>query len=130
MSSLNGTVIGRLGQDPEVKALHDGTPVVEFSVAVDNYKKDSGTTWVRASLFGARGPKLAASYKKGDRFAASGRFELEEWTNREGNSGKTLKMRINEVDFIHDKHDDAPEQSSRPTPASNGNGAPAARRRF
>lgn len=132
MSMISGVVIGRLGQDPEVKTLNDGTPIVEFSIAVDSIKKDGDTTWVRASIFGERGTKIAPSYKKGDRFAASGRLELRNWESKDGKKGTSLEMRINDTDFIHDKREDAPSSASRPA-QSNGNGgnaAPAARRRF
>jgi single-strand DNA-binding protein len=120
---ISATITGRLGQDPEVKHLQDGTAVLELSIASSSAKKDGDTTWVRASMFGERGTKLAAYLHKGDRVAACGCVELEQWTSREGKAGATLKMRIDQVDLIQDKRDGderpASTQQRQAAPAQN-----------
>jgi single-strand DNA-binding protein len=110
---INATITGRLGQEPEVKTLQDGTQVLELSIASSSAKKDGETTWVRGSMFGDRGAKLSQYLHKGDRVAACGTVELRSWTSREGKAGTSLEMRIDQVDLIQDRPD-ADRQSSGP----------------
>jgi single-strand DNA-binding protein len=102
---INACVTGRLGQDAEVKHLQDGTAILELSIASSSSKKDGPTTWVRASMFGDRGAKLAPYLKKGNRVAACGTVELRSWESN-GKSGTSLEMRIDQVDLIQDRQDD------------------------
>lgn len=51
MSYEKLTIVGNLGQDPELRHLEDGTAVTNLSVAVN--KKRNGqksTTWFRVSV--------------------------------------------------------------------------------
>lgn len=99
---ISATVTGRLGNDAEVKHLQDGTAILELSIASSSTKKDAKPTWIRASMFGERGAKLAQYLKKGNRVAACGTVELREWESN-GKSGTTLEMRIDQVDLIQDR---------------------------
>jgi single-strand DNA-binding protein len=122
---ISATITGRLGQDAEVKHLQDGTAILELNIASSSAKKDGPTTWVRASMFGERGAKLAQYLHKGDRIAASGTLELREWTsNTTGKSGTTLEMRVDQVDLIQDRRDG--DQPAASTSTSNGRPAAAA----
>lgn len=123
---ISGTITGRLGQDPELKHLDDGTPVLELSIASDGFKKDE-TTWVRASLFGKRAEKIAEFLGKGDRIAAAGTLALRTYTKRDGEKGASLEMRISEIDLIQDKREAPAHQApqGRPAPAPRGPARPA-----
>lgn len=57
MSFQQVTIVGRLGRDPEMRYTQDGTPVTNFSLAVDSsYNRQDGTkvkqtTWIRVSVW-------------------------------------------------------------------------------
>lgn len=57
MSFQQCQFIGRLGRDPEMRFTQDGTPVTNFSIAVDSsYTPQDGekvkqTTWIRVSAW-------------------------------------------------------------------------------
>src|SRR5262245_5600776 len=67
MSDINNcTFSGRLGANPELKALPTGTNVLEFRLAVDTWTgKENKTEWLTCSMFGPRAEKLAQILEKG-----------------------------------------------------------------
>jgi len=92
---IHATVIGRLGRDPETKEV-GGDTVASFSVASDQgYGEKKTTNWVRVSVWGKRGLKLAQMLTKGDRVAVRGSLETSE------KDGKTyLSIRADEVELL------------------------------
>lgn len=84
-------IYGRLGQDPDLKALPGGTQVSTFSVATNRFYKDKEgakqeqTDWHNVVVFG-RQAELAHQYlKKGDTALVEGRIQTRSW---EGNDGQ------------------------------------------
>lgn len=99
---------GRLGRDAETRYLPAGTQVLEFSVAVDvGYGDKKNTIWTKCTLFGERGGKLAQYLTKGTQVAVSGEVNLREWQDRDGGKRSTLEVRVEKVDLIGSKRDDA-----------------------
>lgn len=79
------TVPGRLGQDPEVRSTKSGATLAKFSVAVDGYDreaKEKTTTWVRVTMWGARGEQIAKLVSKGDSVCFMGTGELREYDGK------------------------------------------------
>lgn len=87
------TIAGRTGKDATLRRLNDGTPVLGFSVAVDDgYGQNKRTLWFDCSIFGKRGESLEQHLKKGTAVAVSGDLSTRE------HEGKTyLTIRVNEV---------------------------------
>lgn len=103
---------GRLGRDAEIRHLSSGTSVLEFSPAVDVGFGDKKTTlWPKCSLFGDRGPKVAPYLIKGQQVAVSGEVQMREWTDKDGGKRPSLEVRVNAVELIGGKRDDAPAAS-------------------
>lgn len=99
---------GRLGRDAETRYLPAGTQVLEFSVAVDvGYGDKKNTIWTKCTLFGERGGRLAQYLTKGTQVAVSGEVNLREWQDRDGGKRSTLEVRVEKVDLIGSKRDDA-----------------------
>lgn len=72
------TIGGTLGADPDVRDV-GGKTVLNLRVAVQGYdykSKEKTTTWVKVSMWGDRGAKLAEFLSKGDRVMASGEGRL------------------------------------------------------
>jgi single-strand DNA-binding protein len=107
------TFSGRLGRDAESKVLPNGTAVLEFSIAVDVGFGDSKTTfWLRCSLFGERGAKLAQYLAKGQLVAVSGEFNAREYPS--GGAKKTsLELRVDKVELLG-RSDNAPQRAPDP----------------
>jgi len=92
---------GRLGKDPELKALPNGTKIVNFTMATTReWKNESGeknekTDWHNCVCFGKKAEVIAKWVKKGDKFFVEGRIETRTW-EREG-----MKMYRTEI-FVED----------------------------
>lgn len=71
-------IVGRVGQDPEVKYLHSGTAVCNLSVATDDPVKDAQgnfttkATWHRVTFFGRQAESVGQHVRKGRSIAVQG----------------------------------------------------------
>ena len=109
------TFSGRLGRDAEQKYLPTGTAVIEFSIAVDTGFGDKRRSfWIKCSMFGDRGPKLAQYLRKGQQVAVSGEFDPRPYQAKDGAEKVSLELRISAVELIGGKND---TQQSQPEPA-------------
>lgn len=101
--TINATVNGNLGGNGELRYLQDGTPVLEMSIAARGEKPKDGSQaqpqWVSATIFGARASTLAEFAQKGRFVSATGRLTLRHYTTKDGRSGTSLELRVNEIDF-------------------------------
>ncbi len=111
---ISATVIGNLGKDAELRDAGN-TRVCSFGVASTEKKKDSEvTTWVRCSLWGDRGEKLAKHLTKGTRVAVSGSLSTREY------EGKTyFELRVDQLEFVGERKQSAnnrPQAKQQPLP--------------
>ena len=107
------TFSGRLGRDAEGKFLPNGTPVMEFSIAVDTGFGERKTSWwLKCAMFGERVHKLTQYLLKGQQVAVSGEFVPRPYKDRDGAEKISLELRINALELLGSKRDDAPATSS------------------
>ena len=94
----NITIHGTVGQDPELRFSAGNNAVLTFSVA-DNYGKDDKkkTTWHNVIVFGKVAENVANSIAKGTTVLITGRYEQEEFTKKDGTTGKATKLIADEV---------------------------------
>jgi len=93
MPSINDcTFIGNLGRDPEMRYTPGGTPVTEFSIAVNENRKnkDSGeweqeTTWVNLVAWGDLAERVAEQVRKGHLVYVACRYKDDQWTDDDTN---------------------------------------------
>ena len=77
--------IGRLGKDPEKRAMPNGDSVVNFSIACqDDYKDKQGnkveqTEWVRVTAFRGLADVIAQYCRKGSRVFVSGKMKTRKY---------------------------------------------------
>lgn len=95
---------GNLGGDSELKYLHNGDAICEFSVGVKSgYGEKEKTLWVKCSMFGKRAAGQLPQYLlKGAKVAISGELSMDEW-EKDGVKNKMLKLRVEDLDLIGDK---------------------------
>ena len=110
MASYNKIIIiGNLGRDPEMKYLPSGDPVVSFTVATTQRRKDSEkTTWFRVSAFGKLGETCNQYLRKGSNCYLEGTLTTDEYTDREGKNRTALEVRATEMRLM-DRKGDNPE---------------------
>ncbi|MEM7529071.1 MAG: single-stranded DNA-binding protein [Pseudomonadota bacterium] len=93
MSSVNKvTILGNLGQDPEVRTFQSGDQVCNLSVATserwtDNQtgEKRERTQWHRIAIFNQGLVKVAQQYlRKGSKVYIEGQLETRKWQDQSG----------------------------------------------
>lgn len=99
--SLNKAIlIGNLGKDPEVRAMHNGKSVANFSLATTESWKDKNTgerkdktEWHNIVIFSEGLVKVAQSYlKKGSKVYIEGQLQTRKWQDKNGNDKYTTEI--------------------------------------
>ncbi len=119
MSFNKITIIGHLGKDPELRYTPQGDAVCDFSVAVNDRKRDKAgewqdvTMWFRVTFWRRQAENASKFLTKGRQVYIEGRLQIEEWTDRDGNNRQTLAIQGSELQFIGERGND--ERSSNST---------------
>lgn len=95
------TIMGRLTRDPELRRTNSGIAVASFTVAVDRDfgGRDGGekeTDFIDCVAWRSTGEFVSKYFTKGSMIVASGRLELRDWTDKDGN-----KRRVAEINVAH-----------------------------
>lgn len=92
------TIIGRLGQDPELRFTKDGRAVAEWSVATTRKINDNEeTTWHRCVAFGDNAEHYVSSFAKGRRVIVIGRYSTKEYTKKDGTKATRSEVIVDEA---------------------------------
>ena len=79
------TLIGNLGQDPEIKSLESGQKVASFSLATSESFKDKDgvkqnkSEWHNIVIWGKLADVVEAYVKKGDKLYLEGKIQTQTW---------------------------------------------------
>ncbi|ASG68927.1 single-stranded DNA-binding protein [Francisella halioticida] len=78
-------LLGRLGNDPEIRQTQSGTIVATISLATNEvFKEETQTEWHRVVIFG-KGAEVIQQYcKKGDALYVEGRIRTNKWQDNSG----------------------------------------------
>lgn len=126
--SFNASITGRVTQEPELKFGQSGKAILSLNVAINHRRKnqqtgqyeDSGTTWMRVTLFGAQAENAADRVRAKDMVSAYGRVETREFQKKDGSKGASLEMVADEVGVTVprwvEKNNNAPATQSAPQP--------------
>jgi len=83
------TIAGSVGKDAILRRTQDGSPVLGFSVAVnDGYGENKSTMWFDVSIFGQRAEALEKHITKGSKITVSGELGLRVY---EGKTTPTVR---------------------------------------
>lgn len=82
-------LIGRLGADPEIRTLADGTKVTNLRVATTETWKTDGerrerTEWHRVTVWGEGSAKYLAYARSGSLILVEGKLTTRKWTDDDG----------------------------------------------
>ena len=101
------TLIGRLGQDPEIRFTGDGAAIASFSVATnESWKSKDGETqerteWTKVTVFGSTAEKYVQPYvKKGTLVYIEGSLKTDKWQDKEGNDRYTTEIVASEMRML------------------------------
>jgi single-strand DNA-binding protein len=98
--------MGNLGRDPELRYTPQGIAVCDFSVAVNEKKRDKAgelqdtTTWFKVTLWRNQAEIASKYLTKGSPVYIEGRLSLGEWTDREGNNRYSLEVTATDMHFV------------------------------
>lgn len=134
MSSVNKVIlVGRLGQDPEVKEVGD-TSVANMSIATSESWKDKSsgerkerTEWTRVVAWG-RQAEIAGKYlRKGSLVYVEGQLQTRKWQDNDGNNRYTTEVRISMLRMLGGRNDSnsssQASEDSEPAAATAGAGS-------
>ena len=112
--SINKVIlIGRLGQDPELKYTPAGQAVTTFSLATSemwndkNGQRQERTEWHRIVVWGKTAENCSKYLGKGRQIFVEGRLQTRSW-EKEGQKHYTTEIIANTVQFLGSKGDNAP----------------------
>lgn len=112
------TILGHLGNDPEVSQLPSGKAVVNFSVATSEQWKDQqtgeqkeATEWHRVTAFGRLAEICGQYLQKGKQVYIEGKIKTRKWQDRDGNDRYTTEIIANEMQMLGSKGDSAPQRN-------------------
>jgi len=101
------TLIGNLGNDPEVKYGKNGNAIANISLATaESWRdKDSGeqqerTEWHRIVFFGRLAEIVSEYLHKGSQVYVEGRLQTNKWQDKEGNDRYTTQIVANEMQML------------------------------
>lgn len=135
------TLVGNLGNDPEMRYTPSGVPVTSFNLAVNRSwtdqqgQRQDKTTWFRISVWNKQAEVVSQYLTKGRQVMVVGEMEdARAYTDRDGNLRASLEVRANTVRFLGQRGDNmmagAPASGGfgaapSPTPAQSSNAAGA-----
>jgi single-strand DNA-binding protein len=98
---MNQIIIeGNVGRIEPLKFVGSGMAVLEFSVAVSHGKDDKKKVcWHNVTVFNRLAENVAASVRQGTCVIVGGRYEQDEWTNKEGEKRTKLKLVADSVGY-------------------------------
>ena len=128
------TLLGRLGNDPELKYTQDGTAIARLSIATsEKFKDRSGeqqekTEWHRCAAFGKAAEIIGEYCKKGDMIYAEGKIAYSKRTGDDGIERYFTDIKIRDFTLLGGKREEGaarpgaqrrePQRQESPKPAN------------
>lgn len=107
MAGINKVIIiGRLGQDPELRQTGNGQAVCTLNVATsENWtdkegQKQERTEWHRVVIWGKQAENSAKYLAKGRQVFVEGKLQTRSWETQQGEKRYTTEIVANNVQFL------------------------------
>ncbi len=119
-------IVGRLGQDPELRYAQNGTAIASMSVATDeSYNDREGnkverTEWHRVSVFQRQAENCANYLSKGSLVFVEGSLQTRKWQDQNGQDRYTTEIKAQRVQFLDRRgegDDSQSQQAQQPRPS-------------
>ena len=110
MPSLNKVLLmGNLTRDPELRVTPKGTPICQFSLAINRqFKMESGeireeVIYVDIEAWGKQGETIAKYVTKGRPLYVEGRLRLDQWEDKNTKEKRSrMKVVLEQFQFLGD----------------------------
>ena len=94
-------ILGRLGNDPEIRTTQNGVVVASLSIATnDGIGENITTEWHRVVVFGKSAEAIQKYTSKGSQLFVEGRLRTNKWQDKNGNTQYTTEIIANKFEFI------------------------------
>lgn len=110
MSINRATISGNLTRDAELRSTASGMPVLSFSVAVNDRRKNSQTgewedvpNFIDCTMFGTRAQSLSQYLTKGTKVAVEGKLRWSQW-ERDGQKRSKIEIIVDSLDFMSSRN--------------------------
>lgn len=117
-------LIGRLGADPEVRYMADGTPVANIRIATDeSYRNAKGekierTEWHRVVLFSKLADVAKDYLSKGRLVMVEGSMKTRKWTDKDQVDRWTTEVTGEKIKMLDSRKAAEPEPEPEPLPVA------------
>jgi len=120
MASLNHVIlIGNLTRDPELRYTPDGTPVVNFTIAVNrfsgNLKNEKAVDFIPVVVWREQAQRCSEYLTKGSQVAVDGRLQIRSYEDKDGIKRKTAEVVAWRVEFLQRLKKQAPPETTETT---------------
>lgn len=106
MSGVNKVIlVGRLGADPEVKAIGSGSTVARLNLAtsetwVKDGQRQERTEWHRITVWGKLAEICGKHLSKGRQVYVEGKLQTRQWEDQQGQKRYTTEIVASTVQFL------------------------------
>lgn len=111
-------LIGYFTRDPELRRTTTGKPVASFTLACErDYSGPDGnreTDFIDIVTWNAAAEFVSKFFTKGRKAAVSGRLQIRNWTDKEGNKRKSAEIIADHVYFADSKKQDTTDTAPAP----------------
>jgi len=119
--------MGRLVRDPELRYTQSDIPVASFTLAVDrDYKGENGDTqtdFIDCVAWRQTGEFVSKYFSKGSMAVVSGRLQLRDWQDKEGNKRRNAEVIVGNIYFGSSKKRDSDASAEGSAPDYTGGGS-------
>ena len=127
MANLNKvTLIGRLGQDPEIRYTQSGSAVASVNIATNDYwtdkqgEKQERTEWHSLVFWGKLADRAQSYLKKGSQVYVEGRLQTRDWEDQQGQKHYKTEVVVTTMQFLDSRNSD-PESAQEGRSSANTN---------
>ncbi len=110
------TIMGRLTRDPELRRTGSGVPVTSFTIACDRDFSGKGTEketdFIDVTAWRNTAEFVNSYFTKGRMAVVSGRLQIRNWTDKDGNKRKSAEVVAENVYFGDAKKEESASSSN------------------
>jgi len=99
-------IMGRLTADIELRRTPTGTPVASFKLAVKRDGKEDATDFIDVVVWNGTAEFASRYFSKGRMMIVSGRLQIREWQDKQGNKRKSAEVIADDIYFGDSKRED------------------------
>ncbi len=102
------TIIGRAGQDAEIKYFESGKIKTTFSLAVNRFDSKTKTEvpdWFNIEVWDKQAEFAGEYVKKGREVAVDGRISISKWTDQTGEERERFLIVANQIRLLGSRRD-------------------------